>query len=122
MNEEDFKRIDDENIYIAFESTYKRTPELESMLADIAIQVEGICNLLRKEIDDRLEEITCPGGRDIEKMEVETEALKFLVNDMTGLIMDTFKAGFGIDAFAQDKKMAKLILGKVEGAKNERER
>jgi len=30
--------------------------------------------------------------------------------------MDTFKAGFGIEAYAKDKKMAKLILDKVEEA------
>ena len=114
--EEDFNRVDDENINVTISSTYKRTPELEGMLADLALHVETVCNLLQKEIDDRLEEITHPGGKNIDKMEVETEALKFLVNDMTGLVMDTFKAGFGIEAYAKDKKMAKLILDKVEEA------
>lgn len=113
MEEEEFKRVDDKNIHITINSTYKRTPELESMLADLALHVEGVCNVLQKEIDDKLEEITHPGGRNIEKMEVEVKALKFLVNDAVGLVMNTFKAGFGIEAYTHDKKMAKLILDKV---------
>ena len=122
MNEEDFKRTDDENIHFTLNSSYKRTPELEGMLADIAIQVMSVCNILQKEIDDKLEEITCPDGHNIEKMEVEPKALKFLVNDAVGLVMDTFKQGFGFEAYAHDKKMAKLIVDKIDKGRADSEK
>lgn len=117
MNEEDFKRTDEKYIHIDIKSSYKRTPELEGMLADLAIHVMSICNLLQDEIDQQLEEITHPGGHDIEKMEVEPKALKFLVNDAVGLVMDTFKQGFGFEAYAHDKKMTKLIAEKIDNGR-----
>ena len=119
MEEEKFERVDKENIYIASDATYKRTPEFESFLADIALQVETICRLLQKEVDNKLEEITSPDGLTISEMTVKPDALKALVNDAVGLVFDTFKCGFGFEAYKSDKKMNKLLLAKIEKCKEE---